>query len=534
MTQQTNELKWWQKGIIYQIYPRSFKDGNNDGIGDLIGIKDKLDYLVWLGIDAIWLSPIYPSPMEDFGYDISNYTDVHSDFGTLEDFDNLVKKAHQFGLKIIMDFVPNHTSNQHPWFLESKASKNNPKRNWYVWKDSKDGDVPNNWICVPGGSAWEWDEGTNQYYLHSFLTCQPDLNWDNPDVRNAMCDVLRFWLARGVDGFRIDMISWLSKDQLFRDDPINHDFIEGKTFFNFDKLLHEYSKDGPNLFTYLKEIADVINSYPDTVSIGEVDYYIPLNRLVEYYGDGNLIKLPGNFRLIYMNWEAKALSAFINEYNYVLPEYAWPNNQLGNHDIPRIATRLGKKRALLGALMLLTLKGTPFIYYGEELGMENVLIPQEQIMDPVEKVQAGTGRDPERTPMQWNDNNYAGFSQNKPWLPVSPNYRKKNVEMERMEEKSFLNFYQQLISYRKIHDSLLIGKYQAIDNLPDDCYGYYRSYNNERHAILLNLSQNVKIIKKKDLSQGKIIFTSYFDNKRIKNDGIIELNSYEGILIEIG
>ncbi|MFX1533711.1 MAG: alpha-amylase family glycosyl hydrolase [Promethearchaeota archaeon] len=523
--------KWWQKGIIYQIYPRSFKDENNDGIGDLEGIISKLDYLKWLGVDAIWLSPHYPSPMEDFGYDVSDYTGVHEMFGTLEDMDELIEKAHKLGLRIILDYVPNHSSAEHPWFKESQSSRDNPKRDWYVWQDAKeDGSPPNNWICVPGGSAWEWDEQTKQYYLHSFLPCQPDLNWRNPELRKAMLDVLRFWLDRGVDGFRIDMISWLMKDPEFRDDPSNPEYDPKTHFYEFRKLNHVYSKDGPGLFDLLREFRQLLDEYgEDRIYIGEMDYYLPLETMQQYYENG--IHLPANFRFIYLPWEAASIKGFLHSYEKTSPSYA--NYQLGNHDQSRIASRITREQARIAAMMLLTLRGTPFIYYGEELGMCDVPIPADQMQDPWEKTEPGKGRDPVRTPMQWSSAPNAGFSNVKPWLPVADDFDKFNVENEQKEPKSFLNLYQKLISLRKENLALSLGSYRSENDVPKDCFVYYRQYGKERFIIALNFTDKQQEITLPSLKGGYIILSTHLDREEPLKSNTVTIRRNEGCVITI-
>jgi alpha-glucosidase len=336
--ERTNTLidtAWWKRGIIYQIYPRSFQDSNGDGVGDLNGMRRRLDYLTWLGIDAIWISPIYPSPMADFGYDITDYCNIDPVFGTLADFDALLHEADQRGVKVILDFVPNHTSDHHPWFMESRSSQGNAKRDWYIWRDGKpDGGPPNNWISQFGGSAWTIDARTNQYYLHSFLVHQPDLNWRNPDVRAAMFNVLRFWLDRGVDGFRVDVLWLLIKDAMFRDNPPNPNYRANQPAI--DRYLSLYNADQPEIHDVVAEMRSVLDSYTERVLIGEI--YLPFNRLALYYGK-NLegVQLPFNFALIHAAWNAKEIGGLIADYEAALPPDGWPNWVLGNHDQP--ATR---------------------------------------------------------------------------------------------------------------------------------------------------------------------------------------------------
>src|SRR5687768_12175018 len=399
---------WWQRGIVYQVYPRSFMDSNGDGIGDLPGIISRLDYLRWLGVDAVWISPIYPSPMKDFGYDVADYTGVHPMFGTLADFDRLLAAAHARDLKVILDFVPNHSSDQHPWFRESRASRHNPKRDWYVWRDR-----PNNWLSCFGGSAWTFDERSGQYYYHAFLPEQPDLNWRNPEVVEAMLGVLRFWLERGVDGFRVDVLWHLIKDKDFQDNPPNPDWREGMDPYNALHPVH--TSDRPEVHDIVRGMRRLLDAYPERVLIGEI--YLPVERLVQYYGaapSGEMsgAHLPFNFQLLSAPWDARHLARLIAEYERLLPAGAWPNWVLGNHDRPRIASRVGAAQARVAAMLLLTLRGTPTLYYGDELGMEGVAIPSHLAQDPWERRQPGLGlgRDPSRTPMQWDCSLHAGFT----------------------------------------------------------------------------------------------------------------------------
>ncbi len=375
--------EWWQRGIIYQIYPRSFQDSNDDGVGDLPGIASRLDYLERLGVDAIWLSPIYPSPMADFGYDISNYIDVDPLFGTLAEFDRLVEDVHRRGMRIVLDFVPNHTSDKHPWFKESRSSRDNPKRDWYIWRDpAPGGGPPNNWLSNFGGQAWELDEATGQYYYHAFLKEQPDLNWRNHDVQQAMLDVLRFWLDRGVDGFRVDVIWHIVKDDEFRDNLPNPDY--GPQLAPHRQLLATYNTDRPEVHDIIGQMRAVLDEYDERMMVGEI--YLPLERLVTYYGaQGSGVHLPFNFHLIELPWHARAIDDAVRRYEAILPSYGWPNWVLGNHDNPRIASRIGRAQARVAMMLLLTLRGTPTIYYGDEIGMQNVPIPPDRVQDPFEK-----------------------------------------------------------------------------------------------------------------------------------------------------
>jgi alpha-glucosidase len=418
---------WWRHGIFYQVYPRSFQDTNGDGVGDLRGIVNRLPYLKELGIDTVWLSPIFPSPMADFGYDISDYTGIDPLFGSMEDFDALIEAAHGAGLRLILDLVPNHTSDQHPWFIESKSSRDNPKRDWYIWRDpGPNGEPPNNWLSEFGGGAWQYDETTGQYYYHAFLAQQPDLNWRNPEVRRAIYDVMRFWLGKGVDGFRVDVIWHLIKDADFRDNPPNPHYLDGRP--PHEKILTQYSTDQPEVHQVIAEMRGVTDEFENRVLIGEI--YLPLHRLVAYYGnDLTGAQMPFNFALLSTLWSARSIEKIIDDYEKALPVGAWPNWVLGNHDRPRVASRVGSEQARVAAMLLLTLRGTPTLYYGDEIGMRQIPIAPEQVRDPFEKnvPGIGVGRDGCRTPMQWDASTYAGFSTAKPWLPLAHDANHENV-----------------------------------------------------------------------------------------------------------
>ncbi len=491
-------FEWWQLGIIYQIYPRSLQDSNGDGIGDLPGITSRLDYFKWLGIDAIWISPIYPSPMADFGYDVSDYTGIEPLFGTLDDFDTLVSQAHLRGLKVVLDFVPNHTSDQHPWFIESCKARDNDKRDWYIWADpAPGGGPPNNWLSVFGGSAWEWDSATGQYYLHSFLIEQPDLNWRNSAVQQAILDALRFWLDKGVDGFRIDVIDRMIKDEHLRDDPPNPDWEPGMEPYR--SLIHTYSTDRPELHDILRMMRSVLDSYPNRMMVGES--YLQVDKLVKLYGqNGDEANMPFNFELIRAPWDATYIRDFIEHYEAALPIGAWPNWVLGNHDKHRVASRVGHDQARVAQMLLLTLRGTPTCYYGDEILMTDVDIPDDRIQDPLERnvPGLGLGRDPERTPMQWDPGPYAGFSTAGPWLPIAGNYKEVNVEVERDDPNSMLCFFRSLVELRRATPALSIGAYEAVDAGHADVLAYLRGYGGDRILVALNFSGQPRTL---DLSQ---------------------------------
>jgi alpha-glucosidase len=394
---------WWQRGIVYQVYPRSFQDTNGDGVGDLPGITRRLEYLRDLGVDAVWISPIFPSPMADFGYDVSDYCAIDPLFGTLADFDALVAAAHRRNIKIILDYVPNHTSDQHPWFVDARSGKSSSHRDWYIWSDPKpDGSPPNNWLSVFGGSAWQLDRASGQYYYHAYLKEQPDLNWRNPAVQSAMLEVLRFWFERGVDGMRIDALRQIVKSARFEDNPPNPDWLPGRD--PYTSLLPSFTTDQPEGMEIVARFRGHADAFPDRVLIGEL--WLPIERLVAYYGkDGSGLHLPFNFHLILTAWHARAIATLVERYEAALPPGAWPNWVLGNHDRSRIASRVGPAQARVAAMLLLTLRGTPTLYQGDEIGMVDVAIPPDAVQDPAERnvPGLGLGRDPERTPMHWDD-----------------------------------------------------------------------------------------------------------------------------------
>jgi len=537
----SNHHLWWQTGVIYQIYPRSYQDTTGNGVGDLRGITDKLDYLKkTLDIDAIWLSPFYPSPMDDFGYDVANYVDIHPLFGTLDDFDELVKEAHQRDIKIIIDWVPNHSSNQHPWFLESRSSRDNPKRDWYVWGDPKpDGSPPNNWKAVFAGPAWEWDETTGQYYLHSFLKEQPDLNWRNPEVRQAMFDVIRFWLERGVDGFRVDVAHFIAKDPQMRDNPpAQTDIAFHRPHGDYDTQNHLYDKGHPDTHVYYREFRALLDEYSpgqERMSVGEIHIF-DWEEWATYYGtpeEGFEFHLPFNFSLLKTPWEAQAIRQAVDELEAALPPWAWPNYVLGNHDEGRIATRYGVEQARVAAMLLLTLRGTPTIYYGEEIAMLDVDIPIEEQLDPFGLRVPGWGRDRCRTPMQWSSEPQAGFAPQggeKFWLPLGENWQQINVQRQMDDAKSSLSLYRQLLALRKANPALQIGSYQALDNTPEGSFVYQRLGAGQILTVALNFTGSP--LKLNLNSSGQILLSTHLDREGLEDLSTLPLRENEGVIIQ--
>ena len=526
----SKELNWWKGTVIYQIYPRSFKDSNGDGVGDLLGIIEQLDYLKWLGVECLWLSPFYPSPMADFGYDISNYCAVDPIFGTMEDFDHLLKEVHTRNMKLMVDFVPNHSSSEHPWFQASKSSKADPKRDWYIWRDpAPDGGTPNNWLAMFGGSAWEWDEQSRQYYYHGFLSEQPDLNWRNPEVITAMLDAMRFWLDKGVDGFRVDVIWHLIKDAMFRDNPVNPKYKPDMATYN--QLLPVFSTDQPEVHEVISQMRRLLDSYGEKVMIGEV--YLPLERLMRYYGlSGDGAHMPFNFKLLETRWDPNAIGAAVEHYESLLPKDGWPNWVLGNHDQRRIASRVGKSQVGIAAMLLLTLRGTPTLYYGDEIGMEDVHIPKDEIRDPqgINMPDKNLSRDLARTPMQWDNRPFGGFSEVAPWLRVSADYDEVNVRKQTSNPESILSLYKQILSIRQSEPSLQIGDYRTV-LITSQLLCYIREeQGNPAFLIILNFSNTDARFESRDSLAGDVFLSSqrqldfaFFSNgfSVLANEGLI-------------
>ncbi len=534
--------QWSDVNAIYQIYPRSFQDSNADGVGDLRGAIERLPYIKGgpdsLGVDAIWFSPFFPSPMADFGYDVSDYCDVHPLFGTLDDFKELLTKAHERDIKVMIDFVPNHSSNEHLWFLESKSSRSNQKRDYYTWADPKpDGSPPNNWLSIFGGSAWEWDEPTGQYYLHTFLKEQPDLNWDNPAVRSEMQAVVRFWLDLGVDGLRADAVRWISKDTHMRDDPRNPAFAPGPHADEFGSLLHVHSRFGPHLFDYLREMTDMIATYDNRIMIFEDypdDIFTTRDQYLGFYGVNPKVSMPFNFEGIGIPFGAENYRRFITEFQGMLnPAEHTPVYCFGNHDQHRLASRVGEEQARVVALMQLGLPGLPVVYYGDELGMTNGTIKPEEIQDPVElrKPGLGQGRDPERTPMQWDSSTFAGFSTTQPWLPVAAGAQKRNVAAENKDDGSYLVLYRQLLSLRTKYAIFRHGDYETFGEADPHVYVFSRRLGEEHVFVALNMSNKRR---KFVLPHGGRLLCSTHLSRAVKigKDGTTKLRPYEAAIFE--
>ncbi|GAA4453718.1 alpha-amylase family glycosyl hydrolase [Nibrella saemangeumensis] len=531
MATQQNKSLWWQQGIIYQIYPRSFQDSNGDGTGDLRGILSRLDHLKELGIDAIWVSPIYPSPMADFGYDIADYRGIHELFGTMDDFDELLRETHKRGMKLLLDLVPNHTSDQHPWFLESRSSRDNPKRDWYLWYDGKEGgEPPNNWVSVFGGSSWEWDEATQQFYYHAFLKSQPDLNWRNSEVEQAVFEAMRFWLDKGVDGFRVDAMWLMIKDKQLRDNPPNPDFKPG---MNEDqRQLPIYSSDRPEVHKVVKKMREVLDQYPERMMIGEI--YLAVDKAVKYHGKDNQgVHLAFNNQLFFLPWEAKPLAEAIDKYEKLLKPGDWPNWVLGNHDQSRIGSRVGLEQARVAAMLLLTLRGTPTIYYGEEIGMRDVPIPKEEFQDP-QGINLGKSRDPGRTPMQWDDSDKAGFTTGKPWLRIAEDFPRVNVKKQQEEPSSMLALHQRLIRLRRQEPALHEGDYKTIQ-ADEQVFAFLRkAKGHPSFLIVLNMGHKTAVFKPETIKlKGTVAVATIPERDGIQVDGVLNLAGDEGLLIRL-
>ena len=484
-TSGSTDHMWWQCGVVYQVYPRSFQDTDGDGVGDLEGIRQRVDHMVDLGVDAVWISPIYPSPMADFGYDITDHTDVDPLFGTLGDLDRLLTACHERRLRVVLDFVPGHTSDQHPWFVAARSSRDNPHRDWYVWADpAPGGGPPNNWVSEFGGPAWTYDEPTGQYYLHIHLAAQPSLNWRHPEVRAKMLNVLRFWFDRGVDGFRVDAVDHIAPDAQLRDNPPNPDWTVGQSPAR--RLLRQFTAHTPQVYALTREMRQVADTYDgDLVLIGEA--YGSLDQVMRYYGDAlNGIQLPFNLALIDVDWNPRTLAALVEDYEAALPEGAWPNWVLGNHDRSRIASRVGPAQARVAAMLLLTLRGTPTIYQGDELGMVDVDVPSGAVQDPWERQVPGLGlgRDPIRTPMPWNAGPRRGFTTGTPWLPFGST---TPADEQRNDPASMLTLHRRLLALRRSEPALAIGGYRT-RSVTDATFVYERYHDGRTLAVALNLT----------------------------------------------
>ncbi len=496
---------WWKRAVFYQIYPRSFQDTTHSGVGDLPGITAHLDHLRGgpksLGIDAIWLSPFYPSPMKDFGYDVSGYTDVDPRFGTMDDFRTLVREAHRRGIRIIIDLVLNHSSDQHPWFQAARRDRRDPHHDWYIWHPGLPRRIrllrrwlrprrPNNWLSMfEVRNAWRWNEATREYYLGTFTRHQPEFNWRNHELRTAMYEVMRFWLDEGVDGFRLDVINWFVKDDAFRNNP--------RSWRIYPDLLqrHIYDRNRPETHEICREMRRLADSYGDRLLVGEVFHDDP-KLASSYHGKENEeLHLAFNFEFLFQPWSARRFARAAKRWYDVLPPGAWPNFTLSNHDQKRHISRYSfgrhtEARARIAAAMLLTVKGTPFLYYGEEIGMRNSPIRKQHLRDPLGRRTwpFPFGRDGERTPMQWSGKTHSGFTKAVPWLPVHPDYAERNVAAQREDPNSLLNFYRELIALRSNSPALLEGRFILLNEGKHNVLAYERGAGDERVIVVLNFA----------------------------------------------
>jgi len=515
---------WWQKAVGYSIFPLSFQDSDGDGRGDINGITSRLDYLEWLGVDLIWLGPLYRSPLVDAGYDIADFASIDPVFGTLDDFDRMLAEMHRRGMRLVMDFVPNHTSDQHPWFRESRRSRTDPKRDWYIWRDGKaPGKPPTNWIDNTKKSAWTWDETTGQWYYHLFLSSQPDLNLRNPEVIEAIEKHMRFWLDRGIDGFRLDSAMNLFEDALFRDEPLDDDLESSPPGW----MDHLFTSDRPETQALIARFRKLLDEYGDKVFVGEVQ--APLSRQMHYFGrEEPMLHLPFNTQVMKTEpWKARKIDAAIEQYMMLLPEHGWPNWVLGSHDVPRLATRLGADQARVASLLLMTLPGTPFLYYGDELGLQRSKFLPEDAVDPYEPF--GLGRDAERGPMPWTSGPKAGFTKGKPWLPLVEDHDRCNVEILKEDEQSMLHFHRRLIALRREHPAL-VGKGYKPAWGDGNYLAFYRTDGEKRYFVAANLSgKPVSVVMD---AQGNILVSTTMNRTgRVENK--LDLAPNEAILIEI-
>jgi len=531
---------WWKGAVFYEIYPRSFQDSNNDGIGDLRGIERRLPYLNDLGVDAIWIAPFYKSPMADFGYDVSHYTSVDPMFGTISDFDRVLEKAHRLNMRVVIDFVPNHTSDDHPWFIESRSSRSNPKRDWYIWRDGKRQSQansyapPNNWPSFFGGSAWTLDEHTSQYYLHLFLDRQPDLNWRNPDVVEAMQNAMGFWLDKGVDGFRLDAIGFLVKHPDLPDLPIVPDVT------NADLAeYHIYTNNLPELHEILKGFRRYARKFGDHhVFIGETGSLKP-SELSQFYGTGNdEIQLPQIFLPVHTGWNAKSMRDCFIAFYEALPTGSSPHFNIDNHDARRLTDRYGVENHRSVGMLLLTLLAAPCLYYGDEIGMREGVIPSEKRQDPFDGQMAehSLGRDPSRTPMQWTTEANAGFTSDgvEPWLRVNPDYQELCVEVQEQDPASTLSFYKRLLHVRRHSTALRLGSIQFLDGGADDVLSYVREHGNERFLVAINFAGDSHRLDISALAaSAESVLSSRMEEIDLTSIAEITLHPHESILLKI-
>ena len=532
---------WYRRAVLYHVYPLSFADGGSDGYGDLRGLINHLDYLndgtaESLGVGALWLSPIFASPMADFGYDVSDYRAINPVFGSMVDFDELLERAHARGIRIMLDFVPNHTSVQHAWFTSSSSGTQDPKRDWYIWADGKPGGAPpNNWKSRFGGPAWTFDEATGQWYLHTFLPDQPDLNWRNPAVREAMMEVLRFWLRRGVDGFRTDAVEALLKDAQLRDNPPNPAYVPGVSD-PADEFMQVYS-------AMSGELGDILNSFCEVLAESDDERYLVTEAYLGIAGMSALyhacaihpVHAPFNFNLMSLPWSGSGYRDFIDTYEASLRPQDWPNYVVGNHDHMRLGTRLTPLQARLTALLQMTLRGLPVVYYGDELGLPDAVVPEDRARDPWGKRVPGFGfgRDPERSPLPWTNEHYHGFSDQRPWLPFVNEAASFSIETQERDPESMLHLYRHLIHLRNTMPALIEGDYRSLDLGNDDVFSFMRETGSHRICVVLNFSHVSQSVAAGDLGRCIAGTVDPLGDGTSHTDGSLLLAGYEGRVYEI-
>lgn len=528
----TDELAWWQRGVIYQVFVRSFQDSNGDGIGDLPGLTSRLDYIRDLGAGAVWLSPIYPSPWLDAGYDVLDFENVEPRFGTMADLDRLIAAAEKRGIRIILDWVPNHTSDRHPWFQEARSGRDHPRRNWFIWADpATGGGPPNNWLSVFGGSAWQREPVSGQYYYHAFLPQQPDLNWQNPEVREAMYGNLAFWLARGVAGLRIDALDMLLEDPELPDNPPNPDFDpEGPPD---TAVVQKFTRNQPELHAIVAELRRRADVFPNRVLLGET--YMGAKQLAQYYGTPERpeLHLPLNPLFLRQRWDADEMTCVINEYLEAIPSHGWPTWSLGNHDMNRVAGRATGDQLRVAAMLLLTLRGTPTVYYGDEIGMHDVPVPPERMEDPQGLRQPHRSRDVARSAMQWDDSRHAGFSTGEPSVVVAADYRAINVAGQQQEARSLLSLYRRLIALRQSERELAAGLQSPVMRQAPTI-AYLRKVPNQRLLIVLNLAGDAYSFDfTGNASRGQVLLRTTMQGEGAECPGQVQLQGNEGVILRL-
>ena len=532
-TNKSNHL-WWRQAVFYHIYPLSFADSDGDGFGDLRGIISKLDYISeTLGVDALWLSPFFKSPMRDWGYDISDHTNVDPLMGTLADVVELIDEAHERGLKVILDYVPNHTSDQHPWFEESRSSKDSPLRDWYVWRDGRNGAPPTNWVSVFGGPAWTYDDRTEQWYRHTFLPEQPDLNWRNPEIVDAMMEVLHFWLEKGVDGFRVDAAHQMMKDPQERDNPpAPRDYPRPwKDMGEYDEFIHLYDFGHPDVHTAHSRLRETVDEYGrDIVTVGEIHVF-DLPEWASYYGEKlDQLHMPFNFHLMASDWDVPSLRATIEAVLWNVPVGGWTNWTLGNHDEIRLASRLPKGHERLAAVLLLTLRGSPFLYYGDELGLLQSEIREGAQRDPWGDNIPALNRDGARGPMPWSTGPNSGFCsiEASPWLPMAESHETVNVETQLQDPSSILNMYRRLLALRSGSLALRLGSFLTHPSSTDDVFAYRRESDTETMTVVLNFSDEERSLS---INSGFVRFSTRDPERNDEVTSTLRLHPLEGVIV---